>query len=110
MGALGLAVVVVTFAIVLPKIANYADVWDVVKELDTTWLLALGGGGARQRRHVRPAVDDRLAGPPVPAGAALHAGLHGADLRRPGGGIVGMAGRTGSCARGASARARSRAP
>ena len=40
-GALGLAVVVVTFAFVLPKVANYGDVWDVVKTLDTTWLLAL---------------------------------------------------------------------
>jgi hypothetical protein len=33
--------VVVTFAVVLPRIASYTDVWDVVKELDTTWLLAL---------------------------------------------------------------------
>ena len=40
-GALGLAVVVVTFFVVLPKIANYGDVWRVVKTLDTAWLLAL---------------------------------------------------------------------
>jgi putative heme transporter len=31
----GLAVVVVTFVVVLPKIANYGDVWGVVKDL--TW-------------------------------------------------------------------------
>jgi putative heme transporter len=32
-GALGVAVVVGTFAFVLPRIANYGDVWGVVKEL-----------------------------------------------------------------------------
>ena len=42
-GALGLAVVVVTFAVVLPRIANYRDVWDVVKTLDAAWLLVLAG-------------------------------------------------------------------
>ena len=42
LGALGLAVVVVTFAVVLPRIASYTDVWAVVKQLDTAWLLALG--------------------------------------------------------------------
>ena len=31
LGALGLAVVVVTFAVVLPRIASYTDVWAVVK-------------------------------------------------------------------------------
>ena len=35
LGALGLAVVVVTFAVVLPRIASYTDVWNVVKGLDT---------------------------------------------------------------------------
>ena len=29
-GAIGIAVVVVTFAVVLPKIAVYGDVWEVV--------------------------------------------------------------------------------
>ena len=32
-GGLGLAVIVGTFVFVLPKVANYRDVWDVVKEL-----------------------------------------------------------------------------
>ena len=33
LGALGLGVVVLTFAVVLPRIASYSDVWAVVKEL-----------------------------------------------------------------------------
>ena len=41
LGALGLVVVVVTFAVVLPKIASYQHVWDVVRTLDTAWLVAL---------------------------------------------------------------------
>ena len=32
-GAVGLAVVVATFVFVLPRIADYRDVWDVVKTL-----------------------------------------------------------------------------
>ena len=40
-GAIGIGVVVVTFAVVLPKIADYGDVWAIVKTLDTQWLLLL---------------------------------------------------------------------
>ena len=32
-----------TFAVVLPRIADYGDVWDAVRSLDRTWLLALIG-------------------------------------------------------------------
>lgn len=39
--AAGVAIVAVTFAFVLPKIANYGDVWDVVKELSWPQLAAL---------------------------------------------------------------------
>ena len=34
--AVGIAVVVATFVFVLPRIADYRDVWDAVKELDWT--------------------------------------------------------------------------
>ncbi len=34
LGALSLGVIVVTFAFVLPRIANYRDVWEVVRDLD----------------------------------------------------------------------------
>ena len=39
--ALSLAIVVLTFVFVLPKIANYGDVWDVVKGLSWEWIVAL---------------------------------------------------------------------
>ena len=45
-GALGIAVVVITFAVVLPRIANYGDVWDVIKTLDGGWILVLLGAVA----------------------------------------------------------------
>ena len=41
--ALGLAVVVATFVFVLPQIANYGDVWRVVRELSWEELAALVG-------------------------------------------------------------------
>jgi uncharacterized protein (TIRG00374 family) len=41
LGALSLAIIISTFVYFLPTIANYADVWAVVKELSWTWALAL---------------------------------------------------------------------
>ncbi len=41
LGVVGLVLVVVTFAYFLPKIADYRDVWDVVKDLSWEWILAL---------------------------------------------------------------------
>src|SRR5437764_235763 len=35
------AVIALTFAFVLPKIADYAQVWDVVKGLSWVWIVAL---------------------------------------------------------------------
>src|SRR4051794_1402624 len=40
-GALSLGIVVVTFAFFLPKIADYASVWDVVTTLTWEWLVVL---------------------------------------------------------------------
>jgi uncharacterized membrane protein YbhN (UPF0104 family) len=41
LGAVGLSVVVATFVYFLPTIANYGDVWDVVKDLSWPWIGAL---------------------------------------------------------------------
>ena len=94
-GALGLAVVVVTFAVVLPKVANYADVWDVVKTLDTTWLLALLVAVlvnivtfAPPWMIALPGLRFRQALPFTQASTAF-------TYIAPGGGIVGMAGSYG---------------
>src|SRR5262249_8615972 len=40
-GGIGIVIVVATFAFVLPKIADYRDVWDVVTTLTWQWILAL---------------------------------------------------------------------
>jgi putative heme transporter len=42
-GLAGLALIVVTFAYFLPKIADYRDVWAVVRELSWEWIAALLG-------------------------------------------------------------------
>jgi uncharacterized membrane protein YbhN (UPF0104 family) len=40
-GAIGIAIVVVTFAFALPKIADYGQVWDVVTTLTWQWIVVL---------------------------------------------------------------------
>ena len=94
-GALGLVVVVVTFAVVLPRIASYTDVWDVVKDLDTKWLIALGIAVvfnvvtyAPPWMVALPGLRFRQALPFTQASTAL-------TYVAPGGGIVGMAGSYG---------------
>ncbi len=95
LGALGLAIVVLTFAVVLPRIASYADVWDVVKDLDTAWLVALGIAVvlnvltyAPPWMIALPGLRFRQALPFTQASTAL-------TYVAPGGGIVGMAGSYG---------------
>ena len=95
LGALGLAVVVVTFAVVLPRIASYTDVWAVVKQLDAAWLLALGAAVvvnvvtyAPPWMIALPGLRFRQALPFTQASTAL-------TYVAPGGGIVGMAGSYG---------------
>jgi uncharacterized protein (TIRG00374 family) len=46
MGAAGLAVVGATFLWFLPKVADYEDVWAVVKTLSWEWFAALAGAAA----------------------------------------------------------------
>jgi uncharacterized protein (TIRG00374 family) len=94
-GALGLAVVVVTFAVILPKVANYGDVWDVVKTLDTTWLLALLAAVvvnivtfATPWMIALPGLRFKQALPFTQASTAF-------TYIAPGGGLVGMAGSYG---------------
>ena len=41
LGAVGLGIVVATFVYFLPTIANYGEVWDVVKQLSWPWVGAL---------------------------------------------------------------------
>ena len=70
LGAVGLGIVVATFVYFLPTIANYGDVWAVVKTLSWQWIAALLGCGDREYRHIRPPLDDRAPGPLVPLSTA----------------------------------------
>lgn len=95
MGALGLVVVVVTFAVVLPRIANYGDVWAVVRDLDRAWLLAFAAAVvvnvvtyAPPWMLALPGLRLRQALPFTQASTAL-------TYVAPGGGLVGMAGSYG---------------
>lgn len=95
LGVIGLVVVVVTFAVVLPRVANYSDVWDVVKQLDTAWLLVLAGvvvlnvvTYAPPWMVALPGLRFRQALPFTQASTAF-------TYVAPGGGIVGMAGSYG---------------
>jgi len=94
-GALGLAVVVVTFAVVLPRIASYHDVWEAVRTLDKTWLLVIGVAVvfnivtyAPPWMLALPGLRFRQALPCTQASTAF-------TYIAPGGGIVGMAGSYG---------------
>ncbi len=94
-GAIGLGVVVLTFGVVLPRIADYSEVWDVVKTLDTAWLLALVGvvivnivTYAPPWMLALPGLRFRQALPFTQASTAF-------TYIAPGGGIVGMAGSFG---------------
>ena len=95
LAALGLAVVVVTFAVVLPRIADYGEVWEVVSGLDATWLLVLLGAVvlnvltyAPPWMIALPGLRFRQALPFTQASTAF-------TYIAPGGGIVGMAGSYG---------------
>jgi len=95
LGALSLGVIVVTFAFVLPRIANYRDVWEVVRDLDPVWLVALS---------VAVLVNIVTFAPPwmitLPGLRAVQALLFtqastAFTYIAPGGGLVGMAGSFG---------------
>ena len=94
-GAIGIAVVVVTFAVVLPKIADYGDVWEVVKTLDAQWLALLCAAVvlnivtfAPPWMLALPGLAFRQALPFTQASTAF-------TYIAPGGGLVGMAGSYG---------------
>ncbi len=95
LGLVGLAIVVVTFAVALPRIADYGEVWAVIESLDRTWLLALFAAVvvnvvtyAPPWMVALPGLRFRQALPFTQASTAL-------TYVAPGGGIVGMAGSYG---------------
>ena len=111
LGGVGIAFILVTFLFFLPKIADYRDVWDVVKELSWQWVLALIAVDGAQHRDLRAALAGGAARPRASVQALEdHPVLDGALDRRPGwrGGRMRPV-RSGCCAAGGS-EARDRDP
>ena len=70
LGAAGsIAVVVLVFVFVLPQIADYRDVFDVLRDLALAGLGAPRGCRGAQPRHVPAAVDGRAARARLPGRA-----------------------------------------
>lgn len=94
-GALGLAVVIVTFAVVLPRIADYGEVWDVVSRLDGTWLVVLMGAVVLNILTYAPPWMIALPGLRLRQALPFTQASTAFTYIAPGGGIVGMAGSYG---------------
>ena len=95
LGALSLAVIAVTFFVVLPKIANYRDVWDVVSDLDPIWLIAFGVGVVLNVVTFAPPWMITLPGLRFVQALLFTQASTAFTYIAPGGGIVGMAGSYG---------------
>ena len=93
--ALGLAVVVVTFAVALPRIADYGEVWEIVSTLDGAWLVALLGVVALNVLTYAPPWMIALPGLRLRQALPFTQASTAFTYIAPGGGIVGMAGSYG---------------
>lgn len=93
--ALGLAVVVATFAFVLPRIADYGDVWGVLQRLDAAWLAALGGAVVLNVVTYAPPWMVALPGLRFRQALPLTQASSAVTYLAPGGGLVGVAGSYG---------------
>jgi putative heme transporter len=89
--AIGLAVVVATFAFFLPKIADYRDVWAVVKELSWEWVAALAGAAALNVLTFAPPWQVALPGLRFRPALMMTQASAAMSLILPGGGAPGMA-------------------
>ena len=95
LGALGLGVVVVTFAVVLPRIANYGDVWEALQRLDPIWLAAFAVAVAINVVTFAPPWMIALPGLGFRNALLFTQASTAFTYLAPGGGLVGMAGSFG---------------
>ena len=91
----GLAIVVVTFVVVLPKIASYRDVWDVVTTLTWQWVLVLAGATALNLVTFAPPWMVTLPGLRFRQAFAMTQASTALSIVAPGGAAIGMAGSWG---------------
>jgi uncharacterized protein (TIRG00374 family) len=89
-GGLGLAVIVGTFVFVLPKVADYRDVWAVVKELSWPQLGALVGATALNLATYAPPWQAALPGLRFRQAFVMTQASTASTYVLPGGAAVGM--------------------
>ena len=94
-GALGAAVILATFVFLLPRIADYRDVWDVVSDLSWPWALALGGATVLNLLTFAPPWMVALPGISFRQALALTQMSTALSIVVPGGAAVGIAGSVG---------------
>jgi putative heme transporter len=88
----GLVVMGVTFGIVLPRVADYRDVLDVVGEIDARWIIALAVAMAANLVTYAPPWMVALPRLRFPQALAFTQASTALTFVVPGGGLVGMAG------------------
>ena len=91
----GVAIVVVTFAVVLPKIADYRDVWDVVTTLTWEWIAVLAAATALNLATFAPPWMVTLPGLGFRRALSMTQASTALSIVAPGGAAVGMAGSWG---------------
>lgn len=95
LGAISIAVVVATFVFVLPKIADYRDVWDVVKGLSWPWLVGLAAATALNVTTFAPPWQVALPGLRFLPALTMTQASTALSIVAPGGVAIGMAGSVG---------------
>ena len=94
-GGVGIAIIVATFAYFLPKIADYRDVWAVVKEISWPWLLALVAATALNLCTFPPPWMVALPGLRFWPALMMTQASTALSMVAPGGAAVGIAGQVG---------------
>jgi uncharacterized protein (TIRG00374 family) len=89
-GGLGLAVVIATFVFVLPRVANYGDVWGVVKQLSWSQIALLLGATVLNLATYAPPWQAALPGLPFRQAFVLTQASTASTYVLPGGAAVGM--------------------
>ncbi len=95
LGAVGIAVIVATFVFVLPRVADYRDVWDVVKTLSWQWLVALAVAVVLNVVTFAPPWQVALPGLRFIPALTMTQASTALSIVAPGGVAVGMAGQVG---------------
>ena len=95
LGAVGIAVIVATFVFVLPRVADYRDVWDVVKTLSWQWLVALAVAVVLNVVTFAPPWQVALPGLRFVPALTMTQASTALSIVAPGGVAVGMAGQVG---------------